>query len=239
MPNLQDIEQFKAELDSIGNEAEILAERGESISSEPLPDEGLSDDLSALLDDTLEGAEAPSQEAETAEPDAFDFDDLGDLGDAEIGEEEVEVETVDEGVPSDSEVPEDDFDIDRQAIPQNEDCQWFTVDGKDRPRKVRTLQGEPEWLDGIDPSKLEIELRSRILKSRMAKVLLESQRDLLISREQKDGRQVIVVANGSFLLNLPLVNHEHRKLAGRLIADFVQQLRRHEPEPSGAAPGDP
>ncbi len=29
---------------------------------------------------------------------------------------------------------------------------------------------------------------------------------------------MIVVANGSFLLNLPLVNHEHRKLAGKLIA---------------------
>jgi len=29
--------------------------------------------------------------------------------------------------------------------------------------------------------------------------------------------QLIIVANGSFLLNLPLVAHEHRKLAGRLI----------------------
>jgi hypothetical protein len=29
--------------------------------------------------------------------------------------------------------------------------------------------------------------------------------------------ELIVVANGSFLFNLPLVNHEHRKLAGRLI----------------------
>ena len=29
--------------------------------------------------------------------------------------------------------------------------------------------------------------------------------------------QILVVTNGSFLLNLPLVNHEHRKLAGRMI----------------------
>ncbi len=29
--------------------------------------------------------------------------------------------------------------------------------------------------------------------------------------------QLIVITNGSFLLNLPLVNHQHRKLAGRLI----------------------
>jgi hypothetical protein len=36
---------------------------------------------------------------------------------------------------------------------------------------------------------------------------------------------VIVVTNGSFLLNLPLVNHEHRKLAGSLI-DEVGVNRR-------------
>ncbi len=32
-----------------------------------------------------------------------------------------------------------------------------------------------------------------------------------------NGSKLIVVANGSFLLNEPLVNHEHRKLAGKLI----------------------
>jgi hypothetical protein len=32
-----------------------------------------------------------------------------------------------------------------------------------------------------------------------------------------DTGRVIVVANGSFVLNYPLVNHEHRKLAGKLI----------------------
>ena len=31
--------------------------------------------------------------------------------------------------------------------------------------------------------------------------------------------QLITVVNGSFLLNYPLVNHEHRKLAGKLIAE--------------------
>jgi hypothetical protein len=31
--------------------------------------------------------------------------------------------------------------------------------------------------------------------------------------------QLLFVTNGSFLLNLPLVNHEHRQLAGRLIDD--------------------
>ena len=34
-----------------------------------------------------------------------------------------------------------------------------------------------------------------------------------------DYSKLIVVTNGSILLNLPLVNHEHRKLAGKLIEE--------------------
>jgi hypothetical protein len=52
----------------------------------------------------------------------------------------------------------------------------------------------------------------------MADALVRSGSDVLISRRHYDKSQLIVVANGSFLLNLPLVNHEHRKLAGKLIA---------------------
>ncbi|MFO0903268.1 MAG: DUF4350 domain-containing protein [Pirellulales bacterium] len=37
--------------------------------------------------------------------------------------------------------------------------------------------------------------------------------------EWSQGGKVIVVVNGSFLLNLPLVNHEHRKLAAKVIAE--------------------
>lgn len=40
---------------------------------------------------------------------------------------------------------------------------------------------------------------------------------MLVSVEPFGESRLIVVTNGSFLLNLPLVNHEHRKLAGRLI----------------------
>jgi hypothetical protein len=55
-----------------------------------------------------------------------------------------------------------------------------------------------------------------------ADALLTSDCGLVVGRVSRpiwDGGQVIVVANGSFLLNLPLVNHEHRKLAGRLIQE--------------------
>jgi hypothetical protein len=40
---------------------------------------------------------------------------------------------------------------------------------------------------------------------------------MLLSRQEIDDSQILVVANGSFLLNASLVNHEHRKLAGKLI----------------------
>lgn len=136
-----------------------------------------------------------------------------------------------------------DFDILRRALPIKDRCGWFAIDGRDRPHTVRTLTGgDPQWLQGVDPSKLEIQLRSRILPPPTAEVLLESEGDVLVSRqtwgvlereespwyhpewgeappvEQRWGEsQLIVVANGSFLLNLPLVHHEHRKLAGKLI----------------------
>lgn len=106
----------------------------------------------------------------------------------------------------------------RQAIPTSEDCDWFTVKGGYRRRKVRSLQGPPEWRSDVDPSKLGIDLSGRIIPCRTADVLLESEGDMLISRDLVGRSRLILVANGSFLLNLPLVNHQHRKLAGKLIA---------------------
>jgi hypothetical protein len=98
-----------------------------------------------------------------------------------------------------------------------EECDWFTVQGGRKHRKVCTLAGEPEWIEGIDPAKLAVELNHRIVPSRVAEVLLESEGDVLVTREPVGPSRLIVVANGSFLLNLPLVRHEHRKLAGQLI----------------------
>ncbi len=53
-------------------------------------------------------------------------------------------------------------------------------------------------------------------------VLLETDSGTPLITEVQDpswrGSKIILIPNGSFLLNLPLVNHEHRKLADRLIA---------------------
>ena len=108
------------------------------------------------------------------------------------------------------------FLADLRAITTAEECQWFTIT-KGQHREVRSLQGDAKWLEGVDASKLEIELNHRLVPSRRARVLLESEGDVLISSEPFRQSRLIVVANGSFLLNLPLVNHEHRKLAGQLI----------------------
>jgi len=114
---------------------------------------------------------------------------------------------------------QNDFQSARGGMSGPEECDFFTIDPKNQPRKVRTLSGEPEWLEDVDPAKLEIELGGRLVPSDFADVVLESEGDALVTREYWDEGQVIVVANGSFLLNLPLVNHEHRKLAGQLIEE--------------------
>ncbi len=121
------------------------------------------------------------------------------------------------------------YETGRQEIPDAEDCDWFTTDTQGKPRKIRgknVLAGsDPEWVKDIDQTKLDIELHCRFVPSWMADELLvsndpkTSQRDVLISRIDTplDDTRIFVVTNGSFLLNASLVNHEHRKLAGKLV----------------------
>ena len=54
-------------------------------------------------------------------------------------------------------------------------------------------------------------------------VLLRSNKDILISRQSSElvsDSYLYIVNNGSFLLNFPLVNNEHRKLAARFIGEI-------------------
>jgi uncharacterized protein DUF4350 len=111
------------------------------------------------------------------------------------------------------------FLLERSKAPDDADGDWFVVKGKSKSRKVKTVSGGPEWVSGIDASKLDIELNGRIVPSAGAQVVLRDRGDMLVSREMMHGGKLIVVVNGSFLLNLPLVNHEHRKLAAKLIAE--------------------
>ena len=110
-----------------------------------------------------------------------------------------------------------DFRTARKEIPEHQDHPWFTVEKKLNRRDVTALDGEKEWTRGIHPAKSEIKLNGRFAAGPYFDVLLESHGDVLISRQEWLDSQLIVVTNGSFLLNYPLINHEHRKLAGRLI----------------------
>jgi hypothetical protein len=134
----------------------------------------------------------------------------------------------------------DGFMVQRQRDDKKEECEWFTVDrtkpllnvdklqSNPRSRATEDPFGEsqdtagPQWLDGVDVARVQIPLRDRIVPPKKADILLQSGEDMLVSRQLKNQSQLIVVANGAFLLNLPLVNHEHRKLAAALIAMVPQ-----------------
>lgn len=97
------------------------------------------------------------------------------------------------------------------------DCPWFRLEGRQQPREIRAWEGLPRWTEGIQPTLSQIEVQTRLEPSEWATPLLWSGDDVLVSREPFDESQLLLVANGSFLLNSPLVNSEHRKLAGRLL----------------------
>lgn len=121
----------------------------------------------------------------------------------------------------------------RARMPKEAYGRWFTAHGHEPKRKVTTLDGP--WAHGVNAAQTDITLQGRFdaptpsqkdaqdwreLPER--EVLLSSEADPLVTRVTDDNwykSQIIVVTNGSFLLNLPLVNHEHRKLAAQLVEE--------------------
>lgn len=132
----------------------------------------------------------------------------------------------------------------RLQMPHGADttCEWFKVLRDEPPHVARELSGP--WADGIDPAQTDIRVQGRLqppdeaelkkllnvqaedyaevtyFRTPSYEVLLADGDRPLVTRVTKPGwgdSQILVVTNGSFLLNMPLVNHEHRKLAGHLI----------------------
>jgi len=95
---------------------------------------------------------------------------------------------------------------------------WFRLDTTGPSRRARSLSGE--YAQNIDATKTEIELETRLVPPVRWASLLNSGRDRIVTVRQFGKSRLILVVNGSFLLNLPLLNHEHRKLAGELIAEI-------------------
>lgn len=105
----------------------------------------------------------------------------------------------------------------RTLVTPDVDHDWFEMHPSGRRLEVSSLEGSPEWIEGIDAADVEIQLRSRFLSPSWVETLLSSEDHAIATRDQWGDSQLIVVTNGSFLLNYGLVNHEHRKLASRLI----------------------
>jgi hypothetical protein len=104
------------------------------------------------------------------------------------------------------------------------ECEWFKIVNEAAP-EPRELAGP--WSQGIDAGKTEIELGWRPVLGDAEPPLLASGDAAIVARQRGawGESQLIMVANGAFLLNLPLVNHEHRKLAGKLIEAVGQPGR--------------
>jgi hypothetical protein len=126
----------------------------------------------------------------------------------------------------------------RKHPPEDQTTPWFDTEA--RPYRTVTKQEGP-WSAGIDPAKMKLELGVRYSVPEKTEgityygydyvheVLLSSNQEPLVmqvvSPDWYDGR-LLIVTNGSFLLNLPLINKENRKLAGRLIEATQPEGRR-------------
>lgn len=98
------------------------------------------------------------------------------------------------------------------------ECLWFAI-GRGAPHAAEDLSGP--WMQGIEPAKAEIEVSDTLKPVGRSRRLLSSDNGPIVWRRVNfgpDQGKLIVVANGSFLLNAMLVNHEHRKLAGKVVA---------------------
>ncbi len=134
--------------------------------------------------------------------DELDTDEL-DTDELDTDELDTDERETDEDVTADPDVPEE--------------CEWFGYQSA-MLRHVEQLGGP--WARGIDAAKADVWLGTWMKPDGEYQRLLTTGDDLLVTRltwPYWDGSQLLLVANGSFLLNMPLVNHENRRLAGLLI----------------------
>ncbi len=154
-------------------------------------------------------------------------------------------------------------------VPLLEDNDWFEIRrGQLSKLPSRAEAALPdndfhgEWARDIDWTKTQIEVASPIWPPDGDVVLLRHGMDILVSRhrvpagsqgwldDDANSSQIIVVANGSFLVNAQLVNHEHRKLAAKLVEEIGPPVQRvifleseqggppvHETDPTQQMPG--
>ena len=102
---------------------------------------------------------------------------------------------------------------------------WFAVGrAADPPRRCKTLGGP--WAEDVDAASAALTVHEP-LKAKSVEALLTGDGEVLaLEREVARGSRVLAIANGSFLLNLPLVNPARRPLAQRVVEWIGKQHRR-------------
>ena len=113
-------------------------------------------------------------------------------------------------------------------------CDWFSIDEGQKVLSVKPTQGP--WAPRIDADHLDL-LIAGVLRPqefderdfRKSRVMLGAEETPLIleitDEYQWPGGRVLVLLNGSSILNYPLVHHENRKLAGQII-DYCDSPKR-------------
>ncbi|RMF90563.1 MAG: hypothetical protein D6741_16785, partial [Planctomycetota bacterium] len=133
-----------------------------------------------------------------------------------------------------------------ESLPQKEECPWYSVHRTGRRRVLRRVDGSPQLLRGVDRNNVHLELYAQWKPPEDAEILLTAGPDnapfvfrtpiesdpasLWGPLEADEGGTSDsplleeapptyrwVIANGSFLFNVPLVDHENRRLAANLI----------------------
>jgi hypothetical protein len=96
-------------------------------------------------------------------------------------------------------------------------ARWFGVDSAwNPPRVCKQLSGP--WAEGIDAAAAGLTLHEP-LQSKHGSVLLEGDgKPFVLERLRTGEGRVLVIANGSFLLNEALAHHARRALAERVVA---------------------
>ena len=132
------------------------------------------------------------------------------------------------------------FEKRREALRPEDFGTWFRVRKLSGTRRADSIEGAPEWTADVDPSQLEISWDSYLEPNLQADIRLSSGGQPLVSSFKRGEGRVILVNNGSFLLNLPLAIRENRKLAGALIDEIGPPKRvlfpaRKGPREAGGA----
>lgn len=105
--------------------------------------------------------------------------------------------------------------------------EWYgTKKGEPWLRVADSVTGPPEWTTdiGLEEGKLDLRFCRRFVPGGGAKSILKAGDDVLVAKRSLRNGSIWMIANGSFLLNHGLVNHEHRKLAGALSRQLGENL---------------